>query len=447
MKRILGQPAPPDSAESSPNAPSSNPVRPKFLKRSGLTVLKGEQRMLTVDEALEYIRSAVRRLEPKRLALADILGLVLAEEIVAWEDLPPFANSAMDGYAVASADIFDAPCILKVLEELPAGRWPDLPLGPGCAARIMTGAPLPRGANAVVRVEWTQPRDDGAVLIQRAVTAGHDVRPAGEDVQRGATVLRQGALLRPAEIAMLAALGRTDALVFPRPSVAVVTTGNELVEPGHPLPPGHIRNSNRYALAAQVAWAGGRVGPVVHVPDKSEPVEQALRECAKADVILTSGGVSVGDFDLVKEALARVGEIRFWQVAIRPGKPLVFGEIEGKPLFGLPGNPVSSMVAFEVFVRPALDRMRGLAPRPLVRGRLAKSVSHKPDRRTYLRSRVVADKGVTLVYPAPAQGSGQISSVVQANALAVIPEGREGLGGGAWVDLLPLWGLGESARG
>jgi molybdopterin molybdotransferase len=228
--------------------------------------------------------------------------------------------------------------------------------------------------------------------------------------------------------------------------VAIVTTGSELAEPGEPLPPGHTRNSNRYSLAAQVAWCGAALGPVRHVPDEPDPVRAALRECAQADVIVTSCGVSVGDFDLVKQALADVGRIEFWQVAIRPGKPLVFGEIEGKPLFGLPGNPVSSMVSFEVFVRPALDQMRGLPPRPRQWGRLAAEVRHKPDRRTYLRALVVADNGALAIHPAEAQGSGQISSLVQANALAIIPEGVEMMKAGERAELIPLWDSRAAAR-
>ena len=399
--------------------------------------------MLSIENAVSHIYSTIRTLEPRRLGLADLLGLVLAEDIVAAEDLPSFANSAMDGYAVAADDTAGAsgesPRVLKVLEDIPAGHWPSATLAPGCAMRIMTGAPLPEGADAVVRVEWTQRGENGVVLIKQAVTAGQEVRPAGEDVRRGETVLRQGTLLRPAEIAMLAAVGRPEALVFPRPVVAILTTGTELVEPGQPLPPGHLRNSNRYSLAAQVTAAGGLVGTVLHVPDEPGAVERALRECSQADVIVTSGGVSVGDFDLVKEALARVGQIHFWKVAIRPGKPLVFGEIAGKPLFGLPGNPVSSMVAFEVFVRPALDQIRGLPPRPRLQGRLAAAVCHKPDRRTYLRARVVAAAGGLAIYPARAQGSGQITSFLRANALVVIPAGCEGLPAGAWAEVIPLW--------
>jgi len=277
--------------------------------------------------------------------------------------------------------------------------------------------------------------------VKRAVASGNDVRPAGEDVRSGETVLRAGSVLRPPEVGMLAALGYPDALVLPRPCVAIVTTGSEVVEPGEPLPPGHIRNSNRYSLAAQVAWAGGVVGPTLHVPDDPRHVERALRQCRDADVIVTSGGVSVGDFDLVKQALAAAGRIQFWKVAIRPGKPLVFGDIEGKPLFGLPGNPVSSMVAFEVFVRPALDRMRGLPPRPQIRGRLAAAVRHKPDRWSYLRARASAQDGESVVNVGPAQGSGQISSLLQANALAVIPAGCDGVATGEWVEVLPLWDL------
>jgi molybdopterin molybdotransferase len=246
---------------------------------------------------------------------------------------------------------------------------------------------------------------------------------------------------------MLAALGYSDALVFPRPRVAVITTGNELVDPGLPVPPGCIRDSNRYSLAAQVHWSGACVGPLLRASDEERAVEQALRDSAQADLILTSGGVSVGDFDLVKDCLAEAGRIHFSEVAIRPGKPLVFGEIAGKPVFGLPGNPVSSMVAFEVFVRPALDQMRGLPPRPRAYGRLGETIGHKPERRTYLRARARAENGDTVVYPVSVQGTGQISSLMQANTLAIIPEGRDRVESGEVVEIVPLWprGVGQEA--
>src|SRR3990170_4856928 len=274
--------------------------------------------MLTVDEVLGRILETIGPPEAVTVALPEAFGLVLAEEVIASEDLPLFANSAMDGYAVASADTVGASPqalrSLRVVGELPAGSWPEVRLARGEAIRIMTGAPLPSGADAIVRVEWTERASNGRVLISQAVSPGFDVRPAGEDVRRGETILHRGCLLRPAEIGMLAALGRADAQVFRRPTVAVVTTGDELVEPGLPLPPGRIWNSNRYSLTAQVAWCGARIGPVMHVSDKPEAVERGLRQCAQADLIVTSGGVSVGDFDLVTDALAHIGQIKLWKV-------------------------------------------------------------------------------------------------------------------------------------
>ncbi len=407
--------------------------------------------MLSVDKALKQVYSSAAELDPERLPLDEVLGLVLAEDIVAPEDLPPVANSAMDGYAVISADTAgtspDAPRTLTLLEDLPAGRWPEMALREGCASRIMTGAPLPSGADAVVRVEWTEPGGNGSVVIRRAVPAGQDVRPRGEDVRCGEMALRSRVLLRPAEIGMLAALGYSDALVFPRPRVAIVTTGNELVDPCVPVPPGCIRDSNRYSLAAQVNWSGACAGPLLRVRDEEVAVKEALRKCAQADLILTSGGVSVGDFDLVKDCLAQSGRIHFSKVAMRPGKPLVFGEIAGKPVFGLPGNPVSSMVAFEIFVRPALDQMRGLPPRPRVYGELAEPVRHKPDRRTYLRAQIVSSEACPRVRPVAVQGAGQISSLTQADVLAIIPEGRECLETGARVEIIPLWRRWEEQAG
>nr|NIR00889.1 molybdopterin molybdenumtransferase MoeA [Gemmatimonadales bacterium] len=303
----------------------------------------------------------------------------------------------------------------------------------------MTGAPLPRGADAVVRLEHTAGNDNGAVVIEHAVVAGSDVRPAGEDVRRGDTVLGSGTVLRPAEIGMLAALGRPAVSVVPRPRVAIVTTGGELVDPGDPVAPGQIRDSNRHSLAAQVAISGGSVCLTPRVADDIGAVEQALGECSRADLILTSGGVSVGDFDVVKDGIARMGCIHFSKVAVRPGKPLVFGEIGGKPVFGLPGNPVSGMVAFEVFVRPALDQMRGLPPRQRSTGRLAQPVEHKAGRRTYLRARAAADDRDAVVHPVSVQGTGQISSLTDANCLAVIPEDRNRLEPGESVEIIWLW--------
>jgi molybdopterin molybdotransferase len=291
----------------------------------------------------------------------------------------------------------------------------------------------------VVRVEEADPGDNGAVRVRQAVAAGRDVRPVGEDVRRGDAVLKNGTVLRPAEIGMLAALGYPDIPVIPRPRVAIVTTGSELVDPGRPVPPGHVRDSNRYSLAAQVALAGGRVCIAFRVVDDIGAVEQALSSDTDADVILTSGGVSVGDFDFVEEAIAGAGRKHFSKVAIRPGKPLVFGEIGGKPVFGLPGNPVSSMVAFEVFVRPALDQMRGLERRRRLVGRLARSARHTLGRRTYLRARALTENGDTAVYPVSAQGTAQISSVVGANVLAVMPEDRERMESGEPIEIIPLW--------
>jgi molybdopterin molybdotransferase len=403
--------------------------------------------MRSVDDALDRILQTVRRLEPRALRLADLCGLVLAENIVAAEDLPPVANSAMDGYAVVAADTNGAapgtPRALKITDTISAGCSPDRALMARCAARIMTGAPLPEGADAIVRVEHTVSGDDGAVAIQQAVSAGRDVRPAGEDVRCGEMVLKRGTVLRPAEIAMLAALGCPSASVFPHPRVGIVTTGNELVDPGAHVPPGHVRDSNRYSLAAQVVSSGGRVCFSRRASDEMGAIEEALSDSSGADLILTSGGVSVGDFDLVTDGIARVGRIHFSKVAIRPGKPLVFGEIRGTPIFGLPGNPVSSMVAFEVFVRPTLDQMRGMPPPPRFMGRLAKSVEHKAGRRSYLRARAFAENGAAVVHPVSAQGTGQISSLVQANALAVIPEDRDRMESGELVEIVPLWPRGS----
>ena len=316
--------------------------------------------MLTYEQAIAQILDKVAPKAPSEVSLGDALGLVLAEDIVSPVSLPPFTNSAMDGFAVRYEDVNGTSATLPVSGDIPAGATVGQTLAPGTAMRIMTGAPLPEGADTVVPVEDTESQGD-QIVIQEAGTRGQCLRPVGEDVTAGEVVVTADTLLRPAEIGMLAAVGRASVPAYPRPKVAIISTGDELVESGQELLPGQIYNSNGYALAAQVMEAGGVVVQRLHARDTPEALRAAFDACAGADVLLTSGGVSVGDFDYVKAVFAERGTVDFWRVAIRPGKPLAFGHWGETLFFGLPGNPVSSMVTFELFVRPALLKMRGLS--------------------------------------------------------------------------------------
>lgn len=397
--------------------------------------------MISVAEALERILARVPVLPPAPVPLSQALGLVLAEEVVADEDLPPFDHSAVDGYAVRSADLA-APATLEVVGEVFAGRMPDRAVGSGQALRIMTGGPMPEGADAAVMVEHTS-LDGGRVEVRCAVRPGQNVRRAGENVRRGHLVLERGRVLGPAALGMAATLGRPTLLCHPRPRVAVLSTGDELVEPGTPLGPGQICNSNSYALEAQVRTAGGVPlrGPVL--PDRQEALEEALRAAAAgSDMVLTSAGVSVGEHDFVKPAIERLGgELVFWKVRMRPGKPLAFGVCEGVPLVGLPGNPVSSMVGFEVFVRPALRRMAGHRDLqgPRIRARLAEPIEKVQDLRFFLRCRLdAAPGGGWLARSTGAQGSGILMSMLEADGLMDLPEGVARLEAGDEIDVRPL---------
>ena len=378
--------------------------------------------MLTYDQALAQILSQIAPPTPAALPLAEALGCVLAEDVFAPQAVPPFDNSSMDGFAVRAADLANIPAVLPVSGDIPAGALSLPILGPGSAVRIMTGAPVPPGADTVVPVEDTEPRDESVAFLH-PIELGQHIRRAGEDVEAGSLVMASGSLVRPAEVGMAAVVGRASVLAHPRPRVAIISTGDELVEPGQPLQPGQIYNSNAYALAAQVAEAGGIVTHRLHARDTAEALREAFDEAAGADVLLTSGGVSIGDYDFVKAVFAERGTMDFWRVAIRPGKPVAFGRWGATVFFGLPGNPVSSMVTFELFVRPALRRLRGLADtqRPALTARLTEDAVHTPGRRSYQRAVMTTQGDAYTVAPIAKQGSGMMRSMVQANALLVIP--------------------------
>lgn len=379
-------------------------------------------RSLSVDEALERILARVRPLEPVSTALMDALGLTLAEDVVADRDVPPFRNSAMDGYAVVGADVAEVPAVLKVVGEVAAGGLPTRAIARGEAMRIMTGAPLPDGADTIVRVEDT---DNGAeaVRITAATRLGTSVRAAGEDLRTGETILTRGTALRPAEIGVLATLGRGSVLAVGRPRVAVLSTGDELVELDQPLGPGRIRDANRYSLATAARASGATPVPLGIVRDTADDLRRALRAAAsQADLIVTSGGVSVGDHDHVKPVVDELGSMDFWSIAIRPGRPLAFGEIDGRLIFGLPGNPVSSLLGFELFVRPALLLMAGrrLLHRPRVTATFDDTLDTPPGLRFFARG--VYDPSTNTVRTTGPQGSGILRSMALANCLIDIPD-------------------------
>jgi len=393
-------------------------------------------RSLSVDEALERILARVRPLEPVSMELLDALGATLAEDAVADRDVPPFRNSAMDGYAVIAADVASAPATLRVVGEIAAGGVPSRPIARGEAMRIMTGAPLPDGADTIVRVEDTDNRTD-TVTVTVATKPGTSVRAAGEDLRRGETVLRAGTVLRAAEIGVLATIGRTSVQVVGRPRVAVLSTGDEVVELDAPLRPGQIRDANRYSLASAARAMGATPVPLGIVRDTADDLRRALRDAAtKADVIVTSGGVSVGDHDHVKPVVDELGSMDFWSIAIRPGRPLAFGEIDGKLIFGLPGNPVSSLLGFELFVRPALLKMAGrrLLQRPRVTATLDDTLDTPPGLRFFARG--IYDPATNTVRTTGPQGSGILRSMALANCFIDVPATIQHVDRGASVTVI-----------
>jgi len=401
--------------------------------------------MLSLEEAQERVLSVFEPVETECVPILKAAGRVLAEDVYADADIPPHANSSMDGFAVRAVDTAAAdqgdPAQLRVIGDLPAGYVPERAVKPGTAIRIMTGAPLPPGADAVVKVEDTETQDD-AVHILTAVEPGNYVRPAGEDVRQGSLVLRHGTRLRPQEIGMLAGLGHEQVTVARKPRVAILATGDELVGIDEPLLPGKIRNTNTYSNAAQVLEHGGEPILLGIARDRVNELTAKIRAGLDqgVDLFLTSGGVSVGDFDLVKEVLATEGQMAFWRVRMKPGKPLAFGDVGGVPVLGLPGNPVSVMVSFEMFVRPALMRMQGAVDwrRPTVEATLVDEIKHKDERRHFVRVHLVWDEGSYRAYLTGAQGSGILSSMVKANALAIIPEDWDHAPAGARVEVMML---------
>ena len=377
--------------------------------------------MLSVEEALAQILAKVQPLPTERVDLVASLGRVLAETVRSTRVIPPWPNSSMDGYAVRASDTHPG-AALTVVGRVVAGAVPDRPIGTGEAMRIFTGAPLPGGADAVVPqedVDATEP----CVTLRAATERGAYVRPAGEDVRAGDLVLEPGIVIGPAEIGLLATLGHAQVEVSRRPRVAVLSTGSELADLGVEPGPAQIPNSNSYSLMAQVMEAGGIAINLGVVPDRLEVIGERIRRGAEADVLVSSAGVSVGDLDLVREALVAAGaELHLWKVNMRPGKPITFGTLGHRPVFGLPGNPVSAMVTFELFVRPALLAAQGRRRlnRPRVHAIAAERIANRGSRRAYLRVSLEERDGRWRARLTGDQGSGILRSMVAADGLAVL---------------------------
>jgi molybdopterin molybdotransferase len=387
--------------------------------------------MIPLAEAQAEVIEACAAKPPQVVDVGEAVGLVLAEPVTAAEDVPPFPNTAMDGYAVRAADVTMAsaaqPAQLTVIGTLAAGQAPRTPVGPGEALRIMTGAPFPEGADAVAIVETTRSEGD-QVWVSAPAPAGVHVRRAGEDVTAGQEVFAAGTVLGPGHVGVLCSVGRERVAVVPAPIVGVLSTGDELVEGGGALLPGQIRDSNRRTLMALLRRDGFTAVDLGIAPDDEAEIERRLKEgAARCDAVLTSGGVSMGDFDLVKVVLDRVGAMHWMQVAIRPAKPFAFGRIGATPVFGLPGNPVSSMVSYEVLARPGLRRMAGRADADLRRPAVPSIVDDSgwggagDGRTTFARVEVdLASDGRYHVRSAGGQGSHQLHAMALAGGLAIV---------------------------
>jgi len=400
--------------------------------------------MITAREALETVLGHVTTLGVEQVALTAAAGRVLAEPVQATRDIPPFRNTAMDGYAVRAADIASATSAgavsLRVLEVVAAGGVPGVTLNKGTATKVMTGSPIPEGADAVVRIEDTT-ESNGQVLVLASVPSGANVRLAGEDMKTGETVLLPGRALRPADIGLLASLGRSVVRVHRRPEVAILATGDELVEIGEPLGPGQIVNSNAYVLAAAVEESGATARILGVVRDTPEETRTAFDDAFKSDVVLSTGGVSMGVFDIVREVLRGLGvEEHFWKVAQKPGKPMTFGTRNELPVFGLPGNPVSALVCFYLYVRPALRKMMGHpgVHLPTVAARLDEDVRTAETLTEFVRCTLESDGREYLARLTGSQSSGVLRSMSLGNGLIVAPAGVQTLTRGSIARVIKL---------
>jgi molybdopterin molybdotransferase len=403
------------------------------------------ERMLAVEEAQQRVLAEVETIGVEKVALGDALGRVLREAIRSPRDVPFGDNSAMDGYAVIAGDVApateSAPVQLRVTSDLPAGRVSTTRVGRGEAARIMTGALLPAGADAVVPVELTDAGSE-TVAVRVPVRKGANVRLRGEDMKEGDLVIAAGTRIGAAEIGVLAGVQRSFLRVGRRPVVAILSTGDEVIDVDGTFEPGKVVNSNSWSLASLVCESGGVPRMIGIVEDSLDATVDAIRSGLESDFVISTGGVSVGAFDFVKDALDRLGaETRFWQVAMKPGKPLVVSRVGGRLYFGLPGNPVSCMVSFHLFVAPALRKAAGqtgdLFP-PMVRMKISSDLRSRGDRRQYFRVRVLAREGALTAVPMTAQGSGVSTSMVAANGLAMVEAGVKEVAAGSLVDVVMI---------
>lgn len=400
--------------------------------------------MIRIEEALDRIFSHIRPLGFEKVSILDGLGRVIAEDVAAPRDLPPYDNSGMDGYAVRSEDVKNGsetnPIRLEVIEDLRAGFFSDKTLKQGQAVRIMTGAPIPKGADAVVPVEETE-KEGSFVIVLGSSSPGRYIRRAGEDVKKGDIVISAGEIIRPSEIGMLASMGKSFIPVYQRPSVAILCTGEELVDVGESLNGAKIVSSNSYTLAAQVKECGAIPVQLGIAKDQKDEIKEKILQGLWADVFISSAGVSVGDYDFVRDVLKELGvDLIFWRVAMKPGKPVAFWMFKGKPIFSLPGNPVSSMVTFEQFVRPSLLKMMGHRQlfRPIVEARLKEEIEKEPGKKHFIRGVVSFEKDGYWVTTTGPQGSGILRSMVKANGLIVIPEDCEIVRAGEKVNVQVL---------
>ena len=412
--------------------------------------------MLSVEEAYERIMAHFSPLDAEEKPILQALGQVLAEDVVSPIDLPPLANSAMDGYALLHHDIRgsapDSPGTLRVVGQVAAGQVPTREISQGEALRIMTGAPVPQGADTVVPFEDTDEverrargLDTGEIQVRRGLPRGANVRPAGEDVKLGQVVLNNGTVVRPSEIGVLASLGMDSVKVIRRPVVAILATGDELLGAGAPLEAGKIYDSNSYGVAASVARYGGVPDLLGIARDNMDDLNEKLSEGTSSDLLITSAGVSKGDYDMVKQVLTERGEISFWSVRMRPAKPLAFGAISGLagkrvPHLGLPGNPVSAMVAFEEFARPAILRMQGKShlAKPTIQAVLEGPIHNTDGRRVFARVEVTKRNGTYYAAPTGPQGSNILTSLSRANGLAICPEDVPEVAKGQTVEIKML---------
>jgi molybdopterin molybdotransferase len=396
--------------------------------------------MLSVEEAQVRTLALFHVLDPERKPILDALGQVLAEDIEGRFDIPPLANSAMDGYAVQSSSVGGAsdevPTTLRVTGTVAAGHLPTVAVEAGTAVRIMTGAAIPDGADAVVPFEDTDEverrassRSMDTIGVNVAAPIGANVRPAGQDVRTGQQVLQKDAVLRAQEIGVLASLGYSEVSVIRRPVVSILATGDELVDPAGEPRPGGIYDSNSYSIASAVRQAGGVPHLLGIAGDDVEAIGEMLKQGLASDILITSAGVSKGDYDVVKDVLARQGDISFWSVRMRPAKPIAFGTLAGPdgrrvPHLGLPGNPVSTLVGFEQFGRPAIAKMlgKGDSPRPTVQAILEENIDNFDGRRVYARVQVVKREGVYYAKLTGHQSSNLLTSMTRANGLAICPE-------------------------